>query len=109
MYDYQCIRITGAACAPKLWDKLEAKSPTSSADLPSANDKCYLILKEFNTASEANSFVKKKPAGDALLYHLRSGKVVLGIECESRTAAESEMKRYLNMGFKQESIRIEKL
>lgn len=107
LYEYQCIKITDASCEPKLWDKLETKAPTSSADIKSSNEKCYLVIADFANSTDAKNFIKKKPTGDALLYHLPNGKTVLAVVCENKKKAETEMKRYTNMGFKKESLRIE--
>jgi hypothetical protein len=109
LYTYHCIKLTnGPSPYPALWDKLEINAPTSSANVQISNDKCYLVISEFNTTEEARNFVKRKPVGDALIYHLQNGKSVLAVECESKKLAESEMKRYLNMGFSKESLKIEK-
>ena len=107
LYDHQCIKITDAACEPKLWDKLVTRNPTSSSEIKSSIEKCYLVIADFANTTDAKNFIKKKPVGDALLYHLSSGKTVLAVECENKKKAENEMKRYSNMGFKKESLRIE--
>ena len=107
LYDYQCIRITGSGNEPKLWDRLNTQAPTPSAKISSSTEKCYLVISEFTSTADAKNFIKKKPTGDALLYHLPNGKTVLAVVCENKKKAETEMKRYTNMGFKKESLRIE--
>jgi hypothetical protein len=109
LYDYQCIKLNSeAGPVPKLWDKLTTQVPDPSNKVPMSDEKCYLVLAEFNTKQDVKNFVSRNPVGDGLIYHLQNGKSILAVECESTKRAEAEMKRYINMGFKKENIRIEK-
>jgi len=106
--DYLCIKLSNKGPEPKLWDKLVTQPPTESKSIISSKEKCYLIIAEFSSTDDVKEFILRKPVGEALIYHLNNGKSVLAVEFESTKKAESEMNRYINMGFKKENLRIEK-
>jgi hypothetical protein len=107
LYDYHCIKISAADCAPKLWEPLKVQEPGSINTNPNA-DMFRLILADFNSLRDAEAFVYNNQLYDVFIYRLANGAAAIGNSFSSKENAELEFSRYLHRGFSKDKMRIEK-
>lgn len=107
LYDYQCIKLSKAANAPRLWDPLEVTAPKSISNEP-GKDVHRLVVAEFGTIRDAEAFIYNNQIYDVLVYRRDNGKYFIGKSFNSKAEAENELNRYANRGIKKESMKIEK-
>jgi hypothetical protein len=109
LYDYHCIQIDGKGRPPKYWDPLEFNPPVKQ-EISFANEKYALIFSECKSIEEAEHFIRVKDSYPLIILpNSTQGDYLVGRIFYSKKAAENEMKRVVNMGFKKEKIRIEKI
>ncbi|MFH1051407.1 MAG: hypothetical protein V1779_10830 [bacterium] len=107
--DYQCVKLGSKGNPPPSWNALSFDEPESidegfASEKP---EKYVLILAQTKDIPSAEHYINKKaPYPLVILPFKKNGQYLVGRMYYNKKAAENEMKRFVNMGKKQESMQI---